>query len=145
LSIWAHDRPDLLGELAVLSGQKRRVELRTTLAECPMALEGLPEVCLLDLSRTAAQIERLDLLRRGAACTLDPVPPCSPALHHAWGSRPVPLKLPAVTWYFTTPQLLAVLRLTCSIRPGPARGLQQDAEKLVILSIATSDFRVYCA
>lgn len=37
---------------------------------------GLPDVRLLDLSLTGPQIEHLDLLRPGLACTFDLLPPC---------------------------------------------------------------------
>jgi hypothetical protein len=57
--------------------QERRMVPRTTLAERPAAgVRGLREVRLLDLSLTGAQIEHLDLLQPGAACTLDLPPPC---------------------------------------------------------------------
>jgi hypothetical protein len=47
-----------------------------TLAERPDArVRGLREVRLLDLSLTGVQIEHLDLLRPGTACTLDLPPP----------------------------------------------------------------------
>jgi len=56
--------------------RERRMAPRTMLAERPAArVRGLPGVRLLDLSLTGAQIEHLDLLRPGAACTLDlPLP-----------------------------------------------------------------------
>ena len=56
----------------MMEERERRTVPRTTLAERPAArVRGLREVRLLDLSRTGAQIEHLDLLRPGAACTLD--------------------------------------------------------------------------
>jgi hypothetical protein len=56
--------------------QERRAVPRTTLTERPaVRVRGLREVRLLDLSRTGAQIEHLDLFRLGAACALDLPPP----------------------------------------------------------------------
>jgi hypothetical protein len=56
--------------------RERRTAPRTTLADRPAArVRGLGEVRLLDLSRTGAQIEHLDLLRPGAVCALDLSPP----------------------------------------------------------------------
>ena len=50
---------------------------RAVLAERAAAqVQGLPGVHLRDLSLTGAQIEHLDLLRPGAACTLGLLPPC---------------------------------------------------------------------
>jgi PilZ domain len=50
----------------------RRAVPRTTLAERPAArVRGMRQVHLLDLSRTGARIEHLDLLRLGAPCDLD--------------------------------------------------------------------------
>jgi PilZ domain len=61
----------------MMEERERRMVSRTTLADRPAALvRGLPGVRLLDLSLTGAQIEHLDLLRPGAACTLDLLPPC---------------------------------------------------------------------
>ena len=62
--------------------QERRATPRTTLRERPPAgVPGLGEVRLLDLSRTGAQIEHLDLVRPGAACALDlPLPFIAPPL-----------------------------------------------------------------
>ena len=61
----------------MMEERERRMVSRTTLAERPVArVRGLPEVRLLDLSLTGAQIEHLDLLRPGLACTLDLLPPC---------------------------------------------------------------------
>ena len=61
----------------MMEERERRTVPRTTLAERPAArVRGLPEVRLLDLSLTGAQIEHLDLLRPGLACTLDLLPPC---------------------------------------------------------------------
>jgi len=60
--------------------QERRAVARIQLANRPVArVRGLPEVRLLDLSLTGAQIEHLDLLRPGTTCTLD-LPPPSAAL-----------------------------------------------------------------
>jgi len=56
--------------------QERRAVPRMRLADRPTArVRGLPEVRLLDVSLTGAQIEHLDLLRPGLACTLDLLPP----------------------------------------------------------------------
>jgi hypothetical protein len=47
-----------------------------TLAEHPaVRVQGMREVRLLDLSRTGAQIEHLDLFRLSASCALDFPPP----------------------------------------------------------------------
>ena len=55
----------------------RRAGARMTLTERPAArVRGLREVHLLDLSRTGAQIEPLDLFRLSASCALDLPPPC---------------------------------------------------------------------
>jgi len=57
--------------------QERRAAPRITLRERPAAwVRGLRAVRLLDLSRTGAQIEHLDLFRFGASCALDLSPPC---------------------------------------------------------------------
>jgi len=54
----------------------RRAAPRMTLAEYPaVRVQGMREVRLLDLSRTGAQIEHLDLFRFGASCALDFPPP----------------------------------------------------------------------
>jgi len=56
--------------------RERRVVPRTRVAARPAAqVRGMREVRLLDLSRTGAQIEHLDLVRLGAACALDLPPP----------------------------------------------------------------------
>jgi len=55
----------------------RRAGARMTLTERPAArVRGLREVHLLDLSRTGARIEHLDLFRFSASCALDLPPPC---------------------------------------------------------------------
>ena len=57
-------------------GRDRRAVPRMTLAEHPAGrVEGMREVRLLDLNRTGAQIEHLDLFRLSASCALDFPPP----------------------------------------------------------------------
>jgi hypothetical protein len=68
----------------MMEERERRMASRTTLAAGPAArVRGLPEVRLLDLSLTGAQIEHLDLLRPGLAYTLDLLPPCGAPSHPA--------------------------------------------------------------
>jgi len=56
--------------------QERRAVPRMTLGERSAArVRGMREVHLLDLSRTGAQIEHLDLFRFDASCALDLPPP----------------------------------------------------------------------
>jgi hypothetical protein len=56
--------------------RERRMVPRTTLAQRPeVRVRDLRDVRLLDLSLTGAQIEHLGLLRPGAGCTLDLLPP----------------------------------------------------------------------
>ena len=55
---------------------ERRAVPRTRLADRPAArVRGVREVRLLDLSLAGAQIEHLDPLQPGVACTLDLPPP----------------------------------------------------------------------
>jgi len=73
---------------ALAEAGDRRVMPRTTLAERPVAwVRGMREVRLLDLSRTGAQIEHLDLLRLRTPCHLE-LPPLFGALilpaHVVW-------------------------------------------------------------
>jgi hypothetical protein len=73
---------------ALAEAGDRRVMPRTTLAERPGAgVRGMREVRLLDLSRTGAQIEHLDLLRLRTPCHLE-LPPLFGALilpaHVVW-------------------------------------------------------------
>jgi len=67
-----------------LPGRRLRAIERIALAAGPAArVRGLPEVRLLDLSLTGAQIEHLDLLRPRLAYTLDLLPPCGAPSHPA--------------------------------------------------------------
>jgi hypothetical protein len=75
-------------EAAVAEAGDKRAVPRTTLAERPVAwVRGMREVRLLDLSRTGARIEHLDLLRLRTPCHLE-LPPLFGALilpaHVVW-------------------------------------------------------------